>query len=377
MTESERFLRYLRGQAVDRVPLMEMGYWEETIERWRHEGLPPWVTGDRHVEDYLRLDQSFNRHWLPIETRLFPHFETQVLDETESEWTIRDESGVVLRQHKRNKTIPQYIRFPVESEADYDAIRPRLDGRDPGRYPADFDDDLQWRRQRGEIIGVHFQSLFGFPRGLMGLENYCLAFYDQPHLVRRMIADRVQFARDVLARLLAARALDFVQVWEDMAFKTAPLISPQLVREFMLPAYEELVDLLRRGGVRLIMVDCDGRVNDLLPIFRAAGMDGVHPCEVAAGADPATLRSIWPGCALMGGMDKRAIAAGPAGVDAELERIRPVLAEGAYIPFLDHFVPPDVSYDTYLLLRRAATRTLGRPAGAGCVATQHDIKEIT
>ena len=36
----------------------------------------------------------------------------------------------------------------------------------------------------------------------MGLENWCMAFYDQPHLVKRMIANRVKFAKDLLPRLL-------------------------------------------------------------------------------------------------------------------------------------------------------------------------------
>ena len=334
-------------EPVDRVPLMEMGFWAETFERWHHEGLPRWVTHDRHLEAYLGLDLSFNRNWLPINDLLYPPFEPQVLEETEGEQIVSDQDGVVYRQRKHHRTIPQYIRFPVENEADYEKLLPRLNGADPGRYAEDFDEDLRWRRERGEIVGVHFHAFFGFPRGLMGLQNWCMAFYDQPHLVRRVIADRVQFAKDLLARVLATGALDFVQVWEDMAFKTASLISPQLVRTYMLPAYEELVDDLRRGGVQLIMVDCDGRVDGLLPIWLEAGIDGTHPCEVAAGSDPLTLRRQFPGCRLMGGLDKRAIASGWEGVDAVLCHVQPLLQEGGYIPFLDHFVPPDVSYDTY------------------------------
>ena len=51
---------------------------------------------------------------------------------------------------------------------------------------------------------------------------------------------------------------------------------------------------------------------------------------------------------MIGGLDKRAIASGPEGVDSELKQVQPVLEQGAYIPMLDHFVPPDVSYQTYL-----------------------------
>ena len=361
MNERERFLRYMSFEKVDRIPLMEMGVWPETLERWHHEGLPKWVTCLRHLEDYLRLDRSFNVNWLEIEQGVFPPFERTVLEETETTEVIRDETGVVFRQHKSHRTIPQYIRFPVRNEADYEALLPRLNGKDPGRYAADFDEDLHWRRQRGEIVGLNFRAFFGFPRALMGLENWCMAFYDHPQLVRRIIADRVQFARDLLPRVLATGALDFVQVWEDMAYKAGPLLSPRLVRELMLPAYEELVQLLRAGGVRLIMVDCDGRVDQLLPIWLAAGIDGCHPCEIAAGSDPLELRRRFPGCRLIGGLDKRAIASGRDGVDAELRRIQPLLREGAYIPLLDHFVPPDVSYETYVYYVERRRELLANP----------------
>jgi uroporphyrinogen decarboxylase len=348
-------------QPVDRIPLMEMGVWDETLERWHHEGLPKWVTTLRHLEDYLQLDRSFNMNWLPINQYLHPPFEPTVLEETENGQVIRDELGVVFRQSRHHRSIPQYIRFPVENESDYEALLPRLNGSDPERYPEDFDEDLHWRRQRNEIIGANLHGFFGFPRDLMGLENCCTAFYDQPQLIRRIIADRVQFAKGLLARVLSSGALDLVQVWEDMAFKTAPLISPQFVREFMQPAYQELADYLRQSGVKLILVDSDGRVDTLLPIWLDSGLDGGHPCEIAAGSDPVALRRELPGCRLMGGLDKRLIADGRDGVDAVLRHVQPLIREGAYIPFLDHFVPPDVSYDTYLYYVQQRRELLSNP----------------
>jgi uroporphyrinogen decarboxylase len=337
----------MRFEPVDRVPLVEMGVWDDTLERWHHEGLPKWVTCLQHLEDYLGLDRSWNLNWLAIDDGILPRFERRVLEDTGSEQVVMDENGVTLRDRKRMKTIPQYIRFPVETMADYERLAPRLDGTDPSRYPTDFDEDLRNRRARGEIVGLSFAAFFGFPRGLMGLENWCAAFYEQPELVDRIIADRVRFFMGVYSRVLATGALDFVQIWEDMAYKNASLISPSLVRKHMVPAYEQVIGRMRAAGVSLIMVDCDGRVAELLPLWRAAGVDGTHPCEVAAGSDPYVLRRACPGTTLLGGMDKRVLARGREGVDAELARVMPLVREGAYIPSLDHFVPPDLSWDTY------------------------------
>lgn len=362
MNQRERYLRCMRFEPVDRIPLMEMGLLDDTFDRWHAEGLPRWVTDLRHLEDYLRLDRGWNCNWLPIQDHLYPPFEPQVLEDTETEQVISDATGVVYRQRKHHKTIPHYIRFPVECEADYDRLRPRLNGRDAGRYPADFDDELRWRYERGEIIGVSFPSFFGFPRDLMGFENLCLAFRDQPGLVRRMIADRLQFAKDLYARVAATGRLNFVQIWEDMAYKAGPMISPRMARDFLLPAYTELVSFFRAAGVELIMVDSDGDMRQLLPVWLEAGVDGVHPCEIAANCDPLEIRRRYPRCRLQGGMDKRVIAAGRAGVDAELRRIQPLLQQGAFIPSIDHFVPPDISYATYLYYVERRRDVLSNPA---------------
>ena len=364
MNERERFLKYMHFEPVDRIPLMDMGLWPETLERWHQEGLPRRVTCLQHLEDYLDLDRSFNLNWLPINDGIHPAYESKVLDESAEDRVISDGAGVISRQRKHHPTIPHYIRFPVVDEADYDRILPRLNGNDPARYGDGFDEDLRRRRERNEIVGASFPCFFGFPRGLMGVENWCMAFYDQPQLVRRMIADRLQFAKDVFTRVLSTGALDFVQIWEDMAYKAAPLIAPKFVREFMLPAYKELVACLREGGVKVIMVDSDGRIEDLLPIFLEAGMDGAHPCEIAAGSDPVLLRRKFPRSALIGGLDKRAIASGPDGVDSELRRIQPLLKEGAYIPMLDHFVPPDVPYQTYLYYVDRRRELFSNPSSA-------------
>jgi len=363
VTQRERFLSFMQFQEVDRVPLMEVGVWDETFERWHHEGLPKWVTCLQHLEDFLSMDRSWNMNWLPIDDGIRPDFERTVLEETADEEVIRDEHGVTYRQRKHYKTIPQYIRFPVETLADYEKLRPRLDGTDPGRYAPDFDEDLGCRRARGEIVGLSFPALFGFPRDIMGLENWCAAFYEQPELVERIISDRVRFFKDVYARVLATRALDFVQVWEDMAYKTASLISPAMVRKHMLPAYEEIVSCMRAGSVKLIMVDCDGFVGELLPLWREAGVDGTHPCEIAAGSDPFVLRRACPRAPLSGGMDKRVLSRGRAGIDAELARVMPLVKEGAYIPMLDHFVPPDMSWETYRYYVERRRELLARAGG--------------
>lgn len=47
---------------------------------------------------------------------------------------------------------------------------------------------------------------------------------------------------------------------------------------------------------------------------------------------------------LRGGIAKDPLVKGGKAIDKELERIRPLLEQGGYIPHLDHLVPPNVPY---------------------------------
>ena len=51
--------------------------------------------------------------------------------------------------------------------------------------------------------------------------------------------------------------------------------------------------------------------------------------------------------AFMGAMDKRAMAQGPEAIDIEIQRIKELLSVGRFLPFPDHLIPPDVSWDNY------------------------------
>lgn len=348
MNQRERFINCMKFGKIDRIPDMEMGVWPETLERWRHEGMPWWVDNLFQISDYLRLDKSFNCDWININNVLFPDQEFHVVEST-PEWEIVESNiGMKLKKGFANASIPQYFKFPVETIADYQKISDMLDPGNPGRYSGNFDEDLAHRTMRGEIRGINFCGLFGFGREIMGLENYCMAIYDEPELVDAILDNRVKTAEILYSRILSKRGLDFVQIWEDMAYKSGPLVSPGFMESKMLDRYIEIVNIFRKGGVELIMMDCDGNIEKMMPIVKKSGMDGIYPCEIAAGSDPVKLRRMFPGIALAGGVDKRALAGdGIEGAKSELRRLQPLLKDGGFIPYIDHFIPPDISYETF------------------------------
>ena len=80
-----------------------------------------------------------------------------------------------------------------------------------------------------------------------------------------------------------------------------------------------------------------------------AGINVCDPIEVAAGNDiVAFRRTFGRDMAYRGGVDKRAMAKGGAALRAEIDRLRPVVEDGGYVPGCDHGVPPDVSWPNYV-----------------------------
>jgi uroporphyrinogen decarboxylase len=153
---------------------------------------------------------------------------------------------------------------------------------------------------------------------------------------------------------LATRAwrgipFDFVLIWEDMAYKNGSLISPRLVREFMLPYYKRFIEHVRGLGCDIIIVDSDGDVTQLAPLFIEVGVNVMLPFEVQAGMDVRAFRQRYGrNLALIGGLDKRSLTHGRAAIDAEIElRVPELLAGGGYISCLDHTCPPDVSLSAF------------------------------
>jgi len=347
MTDRDRFLATMRYQARDRAPFHEFPWptWPETAERWRREGgYDPQTTDfgcDRWVIEY---------QWF------FPHppFERQVLAEDYEYVTYVDPQGIVLKEFKNNplSSMPQFIRFPVETHQDFrkfwrERMRPNIDER----IGQDWRRELGRHRDRDYLLVVladRWGGFFGPLRNLVGVETLCTLFYDDPALVEDMMDADADFLIAMLGQILEATDIDVFGFWEDMAYKAGPLISPAMVRKYMLPRYRRVVDFGRRHGVHLFCLDTDGRMNSLIPVFMDAGIDILYPFEVQAGMDVAAIRRKYGrDLRIWGGVDKRQLTCGFAEIDAEIHRHRELIAEGGFVPMLDHSAPPDIPYANY------------------------------
>jgi hypothetical protein len=150
-----------------------------------------------------------------------------------------------------------------------------------------------------------------------------------------------------LCQVLEVLPADVLYVQEDISGTNGPLISPRMFDQFVAPYYLELVPMLRRLGVRHILVDTDGDFRRLIPNFMSVGVDGFLPMDVNAGMDIVSVRQEYPRLQFIGGFNKLCIADGQEAVDREFARLLPVIRQGGYIPGADHQVPPSTSLGDY------------------------------
>ena len=347
MTDRERFLACMNYQPVDRAPYgMWTHGWPETIERWKSEGYDP-------ADEPLYPDRD---HWEWIGGWFFPNppFERKVLEEDDRTIVYENHEGIVIRERKDHphSSMPQFVRFPVETREDFRAFfAERMQPDLAARIGEDYGQHLAAYRDRDFpliIISDRWGGFFGPLRNLTGVESLCMLFYDDPGLVEEMMDATADFIIAMMGKILDHTDVDCYGFWEDMAFKTGPLLGPELMRKYMVPRYARVVEFVRSRGVGLIALDSDGDITELIPCWLDAGINILYPFEAQCGMDVnAVRREYGRDLRMWGGIDKRALAIGPDAIDAELARVRPLIEEGGYVPAPDHSLPPDVSFSNY------------------------------
>lgn len=337
----------------DRPPYWEMGFWGQTIDRWQDEGMPP----DVHHVHLFNFDR---RDMVPVNAGIIPSFREETVEETERYVIKRHGDGVLskrLKEGEAHGTAPsmdQRYEFPIRDRVSWNDFKRRLNPKSPSRYPAFWEDYKRCVGDRDYPLGIHGGSLFGYPRNWMGFETASVMMYDDPALMHEIMEYLADFAIELITPALEEIGdIDYGVFWEDMAFKTASMISPKHFKEFMVPQYQRITSVMHKHGVDVIMVDSDGHVDDLIPLWLEAGINCVYPFEVAAGEDVVALRKQYPRDLLMwGGFDKRALTKDKQTVEQEVHSKAPfMLEQGGWIPGIDHAVPPDVPYQNFLHYR--------------------------
>ncbi|MBN1856865.1 MAG: hypothetical protein JW846_07930 [Dehalococcoidia bacterium] len=370
-TNSERFRGICHFENTGELMLVTPyfhDFWTETLDAWVKQGAPEEIRQSRFRGEYFHLDHM--RMLREVNLGMFmdkvidvggapyvygipplvPEYEVTKLEEDAESIVLVNTGGQKIRTSKAHpEKMPMYLDFPVKDRTTWEQYKKRLDPFTPGRWPADWDDYVKRINAKDEPVMLNVGGLFGYIREWMGVEALLYLFYDDPLLVEDMMEHLTYLQTEVVKRVVADIRVDCAMYWEDMCFKTGPLISPKMFKQFMVPRYKRVTEILRGAGVDSIFVDSDGNLSALIPLWLESGINGFWPLECAAGNDAVALRKQYGNdIILAGNIDKRAFLKGEDVLREEIMAKVPFLLEkGGYFPSLDHLVPPDVPFAMY------------------------------
>ena len=328
----------------DRMPVIHWCGWPETRERWIAEGLPP------DVDEHVFFDAVPWTRSIDLNLGLHPHFEEAVLEETDAYRILRDGQGVIMKDWKHRSCIPQFLDHTLKSAADWPAFKTRLQP-DAARLPDDLDTRIRDAEASGLAVAVRGASMMGWIRDWMGVENMSYLMHDDPDCYADMVdtlADLVCWGLDQVVPHMST-VPDICHGWEDICGKTGPLVSPAIFERCVAPGYRKVRDRLDAHGIKLYSIDTDGDITALAGHWLEAGVNGQFPVEIGTwNADPMAFRQRY-GRALriVGGFNKLVLERGRDAIDAEIERRRPLMADGGFLLMPDHLITPGVPLADY------------------------------
>ncbi len=399
MTARDRFREVMQFNRSAETLRWEFGYWGETVTNWYAQGLPRrhpaipspqrttptaslyapawtcegcgeipngigvmagglyWPTQGFPLDEDVRvaLDMDPGQRMVDVNLLFDPEFEVQVHEESAERFLYTDVDGVRRLFLKKEATIPTSMVWPIASRADWERIKAeRLRTDDIAtRFPENWPQLVEEYRNRDYplAIGGYPHGMFGTLAHLLGYERLFLWYCMDPPLIHDMLDTFTNLWIAVYEQVLSEVEVDHIHFWEDVSAGSGPMISPALVETFMLPYYKRIIDFLKARGVDIIFVDTDGDCNVLIPLYMSVGVTGMYPFEVHCGRDIVKVRKEYPTLQISGGVPKSEITKGKQRIDQILEPVEEVLKTGGYIPFGDHFIPPDVPWEEFKYYR--------------------------
>ncbi len=359
MNNRERAVAVLRYQPYDRLPIVHFGFWQETLEKWQQEGhidaetVATW--GDGNEADRVMSEKlGFDFNWSTTSGGyygLFPEFERKLVRTMpDGSRHVLNGEGMIVLQKDGAGSIPMEIGHLLQDRDAWETLyKPKLQWN-PGRLNHEYLLKLKAESAtRTYPLGLYCGSMYGQIRNWLGVEGISYLHADDEELYVEMIDAVGSMSLKVLEEVLKyGIGFDYAHYWEDICFKNGPLVQPAVFAEYVGPWYGRMTELLKKHGIDIVSLDCDGKIDALIPTWFGNGVNTMFPIEVGTwDASIAPWREQYgKGLRGIGGMDKKVFAGNRDDVEREIERLKPLVALGGFIPCPDHRIPPDGEWET-------------------------------
>ena len=322
VNSKQRVLAAVHHTVADRVPITFDA--EKEVYAALHDNLG--TQSKEALFDRLNVDT-----WMILPGNFIFRTGEENQDEKTTFWGYRTRAA-----HYSGGTYDELCYSPLAGKNDIGAIDahawPADDALDFSHFPAEA-------KAHGDraIIGVFTWGAYFVASFLRGMEDLMMDFAIRKkyahHLIER-ITERMLTSLDVLLTN-CGDGVDIVYMADDYCSQLAPLFSPAVFREYVVPYLTQVAERVHKHN-KTFLLHCCGAVRPLLPMIIEAGADMLEPIQIRAeGMDPAGLkRDFGEDICFYGGVDLQDVLCHgtPPTVSDEVKRLIDILGkDGGYI----------------------------------------------
>lgn len=219
--------------------------------------------------------------------------------------------------------------------------------------PADYIDVDECRRRveaapsdkvkLGMMWSAHFQdscAAFGMETALMNM----IANPEIYEAVNEKVLEFYLKANEIFYEATKGK-LNAVLIGNDMGSQRGLMLSPDMVRRFIIPGCKKLVEQAHGYGLKVIYHSC-GSIKDIIPDLIMAGVDIIHPIQaLAIGMEPLGLKDKYgDNVSFCGGVDTQDLLVNGTTeeVKAKVKELRTIFPTGLIISPSHEAILPDI-----------------------------------
>ena len=186
-----------------------------------------------------------------------------------------------------------------------------------------------WAMETSYFVLALIDGLFWKPEDPLSFQEFLLGIVREEGRIQNLIHLKKNRALQLIKICLDEGAHGCI-IGDDLAYHHAPFLSPEKLREWILPGFREIVEAVKREKGIAFLHSC-GNLTNIIDLILSADFDGIHGLAPSAGNDPIAIRKrTLNRVALMGIFEVDHI--NPQEIKNMKEKVLPVLSsQGGYI----------------------------------------------
>lgn len=209
--------------------------------------------------------------------------------------------------------------------------------------------EIKRAKANGELVrkGLVHGFLFLRLQYLRGFENLMVDMFDQEPRLLELIDMIVEHNLKIVNNYCRA-GVDVLEIPEDLGAENSMIISRDMFRKYIMPAYRKLIEPCKQNGV-LVDIHSDGYILDIIEDLVELGIDIINPQDLCNGID--NLARVLKGKACIR-LDLDRVRITPTGTRKEIfelieEEVKTLGSKNGGLAFIYGIYPPTPPENVY------------------------------